>query len=222
MIHSQIHAVGTVRFPEHFRGVNLHMYPVDITASSWVNLPDEAAEFEAVVDRMLRCVDLRLGDTVYVTIEQSHCGPGKAQREPGPHVDGNPLYSDGARERGWLARKLARKLPADQHTAQYASALGGVLMASDVPACQAWEGQFVGAPGIGGDCSHLGEQLTTTSPMLLEANEVYLANSTCIHESLPLAVPVIRTWVRITLPTSFRYRAPVLAPEVSALRVASL
>jgi hypothetical protein len=73
----------------------------------------------------------------------------------------------------------------------------GLLLASDVVGCTAYEGQFDGTIGKGGDCSELKVPLRRHD---LRQGRVHALNVTGLHESIPIVVGGPRTLVRINVP----------------------
>lgn len=201
MFDSIIKQVGTIELPA-FTGAQIYMQKHVIgDAVRLENAPD----FEPVVERMLLGVELPMGSEVFITVDRKSIKAGATHRRGGAHVDGNYIFDWGGSDQdggggGWLTGVNGRVLSPENHQLQYCNPNGGMLIASDHQACRAWEGTFHGQPNQGGDCTHLTQDLEQNESFLLEPNRVYLSNSTCVHESLPLEVDVDRTLVRITLP----------------------
>lgn len=192
MITSKLQSICPIVFPE-FVTAQLYMHEFDLER------PMLPSGFEAFIPAFLLMVSkspIKEGKA-FCTIDSRHVEQGTTHRRAGPHVDGNYLYNwGGGGGNGWLTGDKGRVLPPEQHTKQYASKTGGTLIASTFAACKAWIGEFNAIPKQGGDCSHIDLDEGTT----LNANEVYLMNSTCIHESIALPHSVNRTLLRITLP----------------------
>jgi hypothetical protein len=74
----------------------------------------------------------------------------------------------------------------------------GLILASDIPACMGYNGEFQGPIGEGGDCSHV--DLTTMDGFLMDAGVTYAGNVTCLHQSVPLDHDCQRTLVRLNVP----------------------
>lgn len=98
----------------------------------------------------------------------------------------------------WATNFLVGGLNEEQHTRQYCSDKGGMIIASNYEACKGWLGEFKEIPLDGGDCSHM--DLSNLETFILKPNKVYLGNSTFIHESLQINEDVKRQMIRITLP----------------------
>lgn len=73
------------------------------------------------------------------------------------------------------------------------------IVASSVPGCRAWRGQFDGEPKADGDLSHL----ELGEGEVLPANVGYLLSPDCVHESMIQARNVCRTFLRIALSVEF-------------------
>lgn len=198
MFNSQIAAVSKIALPA-FIGAQVYMRKHVIGEPVVL---EDAPGFAPVVERMLSGVELPVGSEVFITVDQKQLQAGKTHRRGGAHVDGNYIFDwgGGSGGGGWLTGVNGRVLSPENHRLQYCNPDGGMLIVSDHQACRAWTGEFQGEPNQGGDCSHLTQDLTDNPSFLLEPNRVYLANSTCVHESLPLTEDVARTLVRITLP----------------------
>ncbi len=138
--------------------------------------------------------------TAFLTVDQKVVHRGLTHRRPGPHVDGNYLHS--WRQGDWKTGGAGRELPPELHRASYCAPGGGMLIASSHALCRAWVGEYEGEPGQGGDCQHLADAgvLDRMDSFLLEPFVLYLANSTCIHASLPSGEDIRRSLFRITLP----------------------
>lgn len=217
---SAIRLVSHVDFPK-FKDRQLYMAGMSLKTLSKQGLGD----YEPIVRTMMDCVDIRGSDRFFVTIDEKLVGRGQTHRRGGAHIDGNWLEikaqwdtpgewttAPGRWENdGQWATGTPNSKPRLQAGGQwpfipggppwgYNMDFGGMLIASNEAAAVAWRGELDGLPGEGGDCEHLRDQFDslTTVPML--ANRVYLTNSSCVHESLPVQNPVRRQLIRITLP----------------------
>lgn len=193
MFKSLIKSVGAVEFPS-FQDTQLYMYEIDIEDPK---LPKAYEEFNNALKSMMNHSPIKQGKA-FVTIDSRHVIKGTTHRRPGPHVDGNFIFdwANGGGG-GWLTGTKGRQLKLEDHLLQYHNEKGGTLISSSFSACKAWRGDVDGIPKQGGDCSHL---ILPDDSFILNPNEVYLMNSTCVHESLPLDKSVNRTLMRITLP----------------------
>jgi hypothetical protein len=154
------------------------MYPINL---SKLEIPKSFNLFLDTVRDMLNLIP-GIEDTAFLTIDKKNVAKGNTQRRDGAHVDGNYTSIDGFDGPKWVRYNGA----------------GGMLIVSSHTACKAWQGEFNGAPKDDGDCEHLRNQLK--DGFLLKENTVYLSNSQCIHESLPVEKDINRTIIRITLP----------------------
>ena len=214
MFSSRMAEIGTIKLPTNVPHL-LYMHEIDMAGN--IKMPDGFKEWEDVIAEALQPLGGMPGEA-FVTIDQKDIIAGDTHRRAGAHIDNiwyKDLYAHGGGHRGgddgggghrggghlgmagdwrggdgpnWIGKNNAK---------DYDDEIGGLILASDVQACEAWVGDFDNEPGIGGDCEHFRDQLT--NGILLEANKTYLANSTCIHESLPLAMDVTRTLMRISL-----------------------
>ena len=74
------------------------------------------------------------------------------------------------------------------------------MLVSSVAGCRAWNGQFHGEPGEGGDCEHMRDQLDAAESLVMQPETVYLCNVWAVHESIPVERDMRRSLVRISLP----------------------
>lgn len=199
MITSLIRPVGSLALPP-FAGTRVYMQSHIL--GERVRIQDNPA-FEDPIEKMLANVQDD-GAKVFITIDQKLVLPGKTHRRPGAHVDGNFIFSWSSGGGGWLTGENGRVLSPENHKLQYVNPMGGMLIVSDYQACRAWVGEIDDEPGQGGNCAHMADKLKTLESFLLDPNQVYLGNSTCVHESLPIQEEVQRTLIRITLAPSFK------------------
>lgn len=190
MITSLIRPVGSVVLPA-FAGTRLYMRPHRL--GERVRVP-ENPDFEAPVEEMLRHIP-QDGTLVHLTMDQKAVQFGMTHRRPGTHIDGN--YD--VQARGWGSWVIPDGMTHPEWTNK-----GGFIMASDYASCRAWVGDVAGMPGLNGDCEHMLDKLEGLETFMLESNQIYLGNSTCVHKPLPLDKQVNRTLIRITLPPSFQ------------------
>lgn len=132
--------------------------------------------------------------TAHMTVDEKIVSAGMSQRRPRPHVDGcfMPEAGHWGHEPGpgWL---------------HYCNDIGrgpiarmAVIVASTIPGCRAWRGDFNGQPASDGDLSHIAEQLGEGE--ILPANVGYLLAPDCVHESMIFSADTQRTFLRIALP----------------------
>lgn len=196
MINSKIKEVAAINFPKFKQG-HLYMHPINLENPI---LPDEYYQYKDALNKMLSNSPVKKG-IAYVTIDNKLVTKGNSHRRGGPHVDGNFLFGWGTGGgNGWLTGHAGRILSKEKHEEQYCSNLGGTLISSSYAACKAWRGEFKEQPKQGGNCEHI----KLDKGIILESNKVYLMNSTCIHESLPVKENVERSLIRITLPNTFQ------------------
>lgn len=182
MIKSLIKDAGAIWFPTFQPGF-LYMRPINLSNPE---LPEYFTRYAILVRNMLERSPVQHG-TAFLTIDSKLVPKGQTHRRPGLHVDGN--YSQGC---GW-----DRPRPGFNNWTGYT---GGMLIATSYAACEAYTGEFQGEPAQYGDCEHFRSQLETAEKIVLQANSMYVTNSTCVHESVPVRENVARIIVRITLP----------------------
>jgi hypothetical protein len=141
----------------------------------------------------------------YLTVHTKELKANDTHRRPGAHIDGNYIigrasWGGGG---GWKVGGDGQTLTTKEHSLSYDIKRGGMLIASDYPACRGWNGVIKGKASTGGDCSHI--DLKDHKWNMLERNTVYYGTSQFIHESLPVNEDVTRTLMRITLPADYPY-----------------
>lgn len=174
------------------------MIPFDI--ETLVGLP---VEFVETAKQML--LGIKSKGIAFFTIHGKQLTAGQTLRRPGPHTDGNyepHVMSFGGGGGGWKVGQDGPKINTALHNEQYNNELGGIVLASNYPACLGYSGEYDALPMTGGDCSHI--QLG--DPFTLEPNTVYYGNNHFIHESIPVDRDVHRVFARITLPITHQYQ----------------
>ena len=170
------------------------------------NLAEIPNQFKELVTKMIEVLPIKKG-IAYLTIDGKLVDKGKTQRRGGVHIDGNYLpsfsWGDGGNNgggNGWKVGEGGRILSSNEHKLSYENKNGGMLIASNYPACKGWNRKFKGTPYVGGDCTRL-EGLG--EGFLLKPNTVYYGNSQWLHESLPIDKTTHRIVARITLPIDY-------------------
>jgi len=164
----------------------LYMYPIFGWLEDCSNiLPNECRVFAPLINEMLSHIVTPIS---YLTIDRKILKPGQTHRRGGIHIDG--VYS----KLGWD--------PSPGWNIDSSSI--GMMIASNEIGCKAWEGEYVGTPGKGGDCSHMIEELNNMNSFLLDSNKVFLINSNGIHESICQEKETDRTVVRLSFPAQAR------------------
>lgn len=159
-------------------------------------------EFKEIVQNMVKGVKGLVGEA-YFTIHGKLLSKNDTLRRGGPHTDGSydkQTYSWGGGS-GWKVGENGPPVGSEPHTKLYAAETGGLILTSNFESCLGWEGEYEGAPAIGGDC----KDIELDEPFMLEANKVYYGNNHFIHESLPVSEDVHRVFARITLPEDHVY-----------------
>lgn len=144
-----------------------------------------------------------VGEVAYFTLHGRKLRKGDTLRRGGPHTDGNyePInmtFGGG----GWKVGQNGPPVGSDLHRRQYITPKGGILLASNFPACHGWLGEYDGLPSVGGDC----RAIKLDTPFVLEPGKVYYGNNHFIHESLPMSEDRHRVLARITLPETHCYQ----------------
>lgn len=151
-------------------------------------LPEDLRRWQPTVDAMLDGIDV--AGPVYIMIDQKLVRAGQPQRRPGVHIDGywNPaIQAHGGPEPGHSHFPRNDGWPVE-----------AILLASNVQASRAFEGEYDCRIAAGGDCSHLDVSALRAVP--LTANVCHAGNVTMLHESLPVEQDALRTLVRLNVP----------------------
>lgn len=181
---SKLKLIGAVDFPG-FTGERAYMVPITRNKP----LPAKYSRWQKTVDTLLDDIDVE--DDIYMTIDQKTVNKGIMHRRCGLHIDGNYSKTNGwDNPPSWITDNCIG---------------GGIILASDEIGCKAYEGVFKGLPKEGGDCSHI--NLSNAKTTVLLPGQGYLGNSALIHETLPAKENQDRTFIRLTLPETFRYAA---------------
>jgi hypothetical protein len=200
-----------VPMPAH-QGLRILLMPIIMGDNSTVPYPD----LFPMLDVMAKVKPQHKGKVVYLTVDQKVVEAGKTHRRPGLHVDGYPhTIADqtyGNAERGYDGRPGIWAGHAHGGTWGGGGGWGGgsknlywhdgtgLLTVSSVEGCRAWNQNFPGEPKVEGDCEHLREHCKEA--VVLEANSLYWMSPGCVHESMPVAADIQRTFVRLSLPSA--------------------
>ena len=157
-------------------------------------LPKDISRWQPTVDQMLEQVDTK--GPIYIMVDQGWVSPTQPHRRPGPHIDGYWIpsmqchggsggdASSGNWKTGWSHQDFSQ----DE----------ALLLASDVPSCIGYKGEFKGTIYDGGSVKE--EEITSLDKVMLDSNTVYYGNVTMIHESIPYFEKTKRTLVRLNVP----------------------
>lgn len=179
---SKFKKIGKVELPL-FSGVRVMMLPVIIGDDT--SIPDLLkGQWKATFHDLSEMAPQHKGKVGYLTIDEKIVEPAKTHRRAGAHVDGVFQGSIG----GWGGG------------GGWGSVGNGMLTVASHPGCRAWAQTFVGRPGYEGECDHLMDQAEGEGT-LFGANEVYWLDGLCVHESVPMAEPTARQFVRLSLPS---------------------
>jgi len=208
-MHSIVQTRGHVSFPA-FTGERIYMRPFHQRDG----LPFDLRRWQSTIDQMLDGVDTA-GRELYLMVDQTIVAAGQPQRRPGIHIDGYWIPGVGWKDdeknkgdwrtlaAGYETHRTVRGLgvhDTDKHIAR-AGLDGwspeGLLLASDVIGCEAFDGAFSGKIGTGGDCSHIQTMLRRHT---LAAGRVHALNVTGLHQSIPMVNGGARTLVRLNVP----------------------
>ena len=168
------------------------------------DLPDDLERWQPTVDAMLRGVPGR--GSAFLMIDQAEVAERKTHRRPGLHVDG--YWGAGASCHGEhvvtpaepkdIPPNAPRWQPTPSHSTGSSLAREALIIATDVEGCQAFDGQWEGVAGDGGDCSGVDTRGLLSRRMLPSVAYVGETGS-LLHASVPHASAVRRTVVRINL-----------------------
>ncbi len=180
---SNIKRIGYMSLPK-FSDMRIMMLP--FLLENIDTLPDDLTHWRDAVIQLCELSPVKTG-VAYLTIDEKCLKEGQTHRRAGLHVDG--VYKNGAG--GWGGGGGAW-------------GKSGLLTVSSHLGCRVWNQSFIGQPGEEGECDHLAIQCKPECEVLLEPFEVYWLGSHCVHESLPMITDVMRTFVRLSMPS----RAP--------------
>jgi hypothetical protein len=199
-MHSKIHAVARVALPE-FRGDQLYMHHLDVQKPK---LPAQYGRWASTIEALLPSIPMSEG-IVYLTIDEKQLVPGQTHRRGGAHIDG--IWNPAARDHHVPGGHIMPAHTAGRWQGGYwddPKAGGGLLLLSNVEGCRGYLGEFDAIPGEGGDMQHVREQLDAADSFIMEPNIAYLCNVWAVHESIPVARPMNRSLIRLTLPEEAR------------------
>lgn len=198
---SVVREAGRVQMPK-FTGLMVYMLPF----FKKLGLPTTLKDWQPVVDAMFEGVDTV--DEMFLMIDQRPVKANEFHRRPGLHVDGywdrgtlghqghgsrpprHRSYPGSGSHVGGLDRGSWRTATLEQHE--------GLLLASNITACRAFNGTWSGPINDGGDCSHV--STAQMQEVLMAPDTVYQGNVAMLHESLPVEQDCLRTVVRINVP----------------------
>ena len=157
-----------------------------------------AGEYQGVVAEILD----RLGHNghAFMMIDEKPIKAGEIHRRPGLHIDG---YWVGNRHGGH------RRRPVVENSSGWSNGGGtwnsstfkepeALVLLSSMQGAVAYEGEWEGYIGEGGDCSSV--NVSGLTKRILEAGKVYAGNVTMLHESIPVLRDGIRSLLRLSIP----------------------
>lgn len=153
-------------------------------------MADGFDDYKSVVNLLYEAAGYQSGQA-HMTVDESIVQAGMSQRRPDAHVDGWFLPDAGLWYHptpGPVWAHFCNNVPYDRMA---------VIIASSVPGCIAYTGEFEGQPKENGDLEHIRGQLGKGT--LLPANRGFLLSPDCVHESLRFTVPTKRSFLRIAL-----------------------
>lgn len=203
---SECFAGASVQFPE-FTGERVYMREF-IPRNG---LPKDLERWQPTIDAML--VGVNAPGSVYLMIDQAEVKAGNYHRRPGLHVDGYWYASGHApipRHNPIPSPKFPLHPPAhhptpanpEHHSTLRHSMVGSseaIILASNVEGCEAFNGEWDGIAGSGGDCS----AITTNGlkQIRMRADVTWLGETgVMLHSSLALSANALRTVVRLNVP----------------------
>lgn len=187
MLKSDYRELCKVELP--YRERQMYMHTFDLSDQS---MPVGYEDYLPVVKSLCLSAGAVSG-VAHMTVDEKLVTAGMSQRRPKPHVDGcfSPSRMDWGHGGGWnhgcnnLAGLDFKRMP--------------VIVASSIPGCRAWRGEFDAEPASDGDLS----TLELNHGEVLPANVGYLLSADCVHESMIQQSNVHRSFLRIALPIDF-------------------
>jgi hypothetical protein len=190
MLNSNYRPLCAVALP--YDGRQMYMHTLDFATPS---MPAGYEDYLGIVTALCESAGAARG-IVHVTVDEKVVAARMSQRRPKPHVDGCFIPDRGVWGHdggGWA--HTCNNIPLGEFKRM------PVIVASSAPGCRAWRGEFDGQPANDGDLSHL----TLGEGEVLPAGVGYLLSADCVHESMIQERDVQRTFLRIALPTDFRF-----------------
>lgn len=182
---------GDVTFPA-FMAERIYMH--EFTKCD--GLPKHLSRWQPTVDAMLDGIDT--DGPIYLMVDQKVVKAGVTHRRPGMHIDGYWIPAKQCHGDGWGHSPSHKVHGHSTHCTSGDWPNESIILASNVAACKGLVGEYSGAIGKGGDCSHL--DLSGLTELLMQPNKVYVGNVTFLHESLPVLANCERTVVRLNVP----------------------
>ena len=191
-----------VPFPEF---TSEKIYMVDVGHG----FPKNLHRWQDTVESMLSTIEFTKGSSVFLTVDQSPVKKGIFHRRPGIHVDGTWMDSLSAGHRipghripGHVIQAEGHKIPTHYQAIQEeGSPLGtfqALILATNFLGSVAYEGEFYGYPGVGGDCSNI----DTGSTVKVDLDPGYAwagDTNSLLHEAVPACKDCFRTLVRLNV-----------------------
>jgi len=176
---SKFQQKGTANLPE-FTSTKVLQMP--LIMGDLDSIPDFLSHWTGAIKQLFAISHIKSG-VGYITIDEKDIPVGQTHRRAGLHVDGVSNGRTGCSFGGGTT---------------FATPGDGMLVASSVAGCRAWNQTFKGWPGNDGECDHLLDQcdLGTT----LEPNTAYWMAGMCVHESVPVQESTRRQFVRLSMP----------------------
>jgi hypothetical protein len=193
---SRIRELRMVDFPQ-FTGERVYMAEI-INGEPF---PERLIKWKEVFEQMTESFKWSVA---YLMVDEAFVKANGMHRRGGPHIDGNWCEVEGSHKgssHGTRGHNRSNRASIDETSNSWpASEFGNeaLLLASNVEACVAYDGDVIGDPMKGGDCSHL--DLSSTRKVILKAGFAYSGNVTCVHESIPVKENCKRILIRINLP----------------------
>ena len=194
-----------VPFPEF---TSEKIYMVDVGHG----FPKNLHRWQDTVESMLSTIEFTKGSSVFLTVDQSPVKKGIFHRRPGIHVDGTWIdsLSAGHRIPGHVIQAAGHKIPgiplhkiptrynATQTEIPPFGTHQALILATNFLGSVAYEGEFHGYPGVGGDCSHI----DTGSTVKVDLDPCYAwagDTNSLLHETVPACKDCFRTLVRLNV-----------------------
>ena len=175
-LQSNYGSLGTVSLPK-FQNRQMRMFQFNPQKPV---MPEGFDDYRDVIYDL--CEQANVCSTeAHMTVDEKIIESGWSQRRPGAHVDGC-----------WVP-ELQRwgHYTVDGNPITRMS----IIVASSVPGCIVYKGEFTGCPKEDGDLEHIRNQFGESE--LLPANQGFLLSPDCIHESMRYKEDTQRTFLRI-------------------------
>jgi hypothetical protein len=189
-------------FLPEFSNIRVLMLPVMLQDIE--SLPNDLRCYKQTYQELVDLSPVKEG-VAYLTIDERYVEKGQTLRVRGLHVDG--IGAEGKMNLSiWATHGLRCYLSSmwDEGAKKWyygAAGIGGMITVSNPEGCRAWHKEFTGRIEWDGSCEKLREHFPDSESTVFKAGMAYWCNSSCVHESIPMAGDAQRVFVRLSMPS---------------------